>query len=241
MEKDQESIYFIYPRNFPFKLVKQVLQEGFLVSQGTPSLMADPGVQTFTEEDVAKFGIEQLCKNVMGGNNNLCVVLRIPKVYLGLDSESNIDMSPIFCQKPKSDKLVHDSFMPMHGFIYGVYSPLVAGYVSSPNYSPVCNCYGILTDEQRKVAETFVNGNDSEKAMKYYDMLVHDSKVRQEYPDTSVVEELENADKKKQLEDYYCNNPNLVVAKNVWTMPDRHKITDEELNAVIAMNQARSQ
>ena len=98
MEKYDDCVYFLYPRDLNLKYVKYVLQRGFVVSLDTPRLMSDDYVQTFTEEDVQNFGIDALCRKSIPDGDNTCVVLRIPKVYLGLAEDSNIDMSPIFSQ-----------------------------------------------------------------------------------------------------------------------------------------------
>lgn len=238
MERNDESIYFIYPAdNFNLKKIKTVLQQGYPISSGEPTLQPNEKVQSFSEEDVNNFGIENLCKKSMNGSDNACVVLRIPKSYLGLAEGTNIDMSPIFSQLKKSENRPEDWFAPMHNLIYGVYSPLTLGFITSPNYDSVCKTYGILTNEQRKMAEMFAHGSDTAKAMKYYDMLEHDSKVRNNYPSTTDIEA--DATLKNELEGYYLNNPNLVVAQNVWESNLRHKITDAEFDQAIAMNKNR--
>ena len=237
MKRDDESIYFMYPRNFSLKLVKNVLQKGFLLTTERPSLMADAGVQTFTEEDVQNFGIDALCRKSIPDGDNTCVVLRIPKVYLGLAEDSNIDMSPIFSQSKNVNGKNVDYYCPMNNFIYGVYSFHTGSLIPSPYYSPVCNCYGILTDEQRQVAERICNGNDANKAITYYEMISHDSEVRAANPETSVLEESTNASKKQSLEDWYLKNPRLTIAQNVWQeIPNRHKITDQEFDAYLPAN-----
>ena len=54
MEKYDDCVYFLYPRDLNLKYVKYVLQRGFVVSLDTPRLMSDDYVQTFTEEDVKR-------------------------------------------------------------------------------------------------------------------------------------------------------------------------------------------
>ena len=100
MENNDECIYFLYPENFSMKSVKSVFQDGYLNSIGVPSLMQHPYVQTYTEEDVKNFGIENLCRKVMDSKFSTCTVLRIPKSYLGLDANSDKDCPPIFLRIP---------------------------------------------------------------------------------------------------------------------------------------------
>jgi len=233
MEKQDDSIYFIYPRNYDLELLKEAIQGGFVVSVGKPTLMSD-GVQTFTEEDVANFGIENLCKKCMTDNANSCIVLRIPKFYLGLAENSEIDMSPIFSQTRKAG-FPDTSYAPMHSFVYGEYSPLLNGYISSPNYSPVCNCCGILTDEQRIVAEKIAGEPGNPRSKRYLDMLKQDEKVRIECPNIADL----SKEKLNELEQFYIGegSPFVVARKVLQDDLSRHRITDEEFNRAIINNQ----
>lgn len=232
-----DSLYFIYPRTYKFESLKEILQDGFIVSIDKPTLKSR-GMESYTEEAIANFGVEYWCKECLKANPNAnsCVVLRIPKFYLGLDQESDIDMSPIFWQMKKGSDvgITEDRFGPMHSLILGVYSPLLSGYVASTNYSPICDSSGILTDDQREVADKFVRDSFNPRSKKYYDMLEHDRMLREKYPHTSKILQSE----RKGLEDFYAGEGSeFTHASNVLPNNPRHRITDNELQQAIANNQ----
>ena len=231
MEKDDESIYFVCPERCSLELVKKILQYGYPFFS-EPSLQSNDKIQSFTEEDVNNVGIDKLCRQVMNGSYNTCVVLRIPKAYFGQPNKDNIDMSPIFCQEHEPET----AYMPMHGLIYGVYSEKTNGFIESPNYSPASCTFGILSDDQRAFAERIAQDpKDPERARIYREMLEHDTMVRDKYRSTY---EVENDEKlRAELESYYLDNPNLRVAQNIWGRdPNLHNITDQEFAAAIERN-----
>ena len=242
MEKKDESIYFLYPRNFTIDVAKTVFSS-FLTSKGNPTLMYGE-VQTFTEEDVANFGIENLCKSMLNENINTCVVLRIPKTYLGLAENSNVDISPIFSQvkKETNNKLQEDAFAPMNTLVCGMYSTLLSGYVANPNYSPICNCWGILTDDQRRIAEKIIRESDGPKRKKYLDILEEDDRRRMEFPDTSMLEKPENREKMEECKNFYCrpNSPYVLSEQVFDEVPNRHRMTEEDWDRVIAENRRKN-
>jgi len=181
MENKEDCIYVMYPTTFSPNTIRQVFQTSFMVSNDEPSLPKEGGRQTFTEEDVQKFGIEKLCEETMKPySGTSCIVLRIPKAYLGLNPQSGLEMSPILEQikAGKATGIEKDSFFIKNNLINGVYYPQAGGYISNPNYSPVCDCYGVYTETQKDEIKKKINAGD--KSGVYQKMLDLDSRVRSE-------------------------------------------------------------
>ena len=231
---ENDCIYFCYPRNYNLKLVKQVLQEGFLASINSPSLLEDTGCQSFTEEDVInRGGIENICKDVVSaGQYSSCVVLKIPKAYVGNDKDFVI--SPIFSQVVINDNNM--GYGPMPKLIYGVYSKDANGFVENTAYSPVCNSYGVLTDEQRMILEKKIGIEiDALKAKAYQDMINRDAWARKTYLNTVDL----SPEQIKDLEDFYLKHDKLKFLVCPWQSESDYVMTDDEFQNAININRNR--
>ena len=244
MQSYDECLYFIYPRNYDLKLQKQVLQGGFVASIKAPSLVEDGYVQTFTEEDVANFGIETLCKKTMAGSFESAIVVRIPKVYLGLDTSSQIDPTPIFSQLKKSpaNNNVTEAYGPMHNFVYGVYSNQFYGFVPSTNYSLYCEPCGVYTIDQIQMLKRMIDtqGYNKELVDRCQYLLSLNEECSTKYPRTVDLLSKENVDKKDSIVKHYTDRSILNPACDCFTKQTiRHKITDAEINACVERNMSR--
>ena len=241
MESKNDCLYVLFPKSFSKETVKQILQVSLAVSNTGPQFAKDPAMQTFTEEDVKNFGLDALCKKSMAPNNSTsCTVLRIPKAYLGLDPQSNLEVSPILDQIKggRAKGINEDTFFVKNNLIHGVYYPNAGGYVKNPNYSPVCDCYGVLTEKQKAIIQSKINSGDKNSEI-YSRMLALDARVRNECNDSfygGVGKELKH--ELDNLYRVYAVNAGIHTAVSDWSDNNtRRKITNEEFNSMIGRSQ----
>ena len=252
MESRENCTYIFYPRRLSDKDILLTMQSSFLVSTGEPSLSNNAGIQTYTEEDVKNFGINEICQRVISDANfegigcTDCVVLKVPKAYLGSDPESGLEMSPIFDMVKSGEfKGINvDSFFVKNNLMLGVYSGKYKEMITNPNYSPVCDCKGVLSIEQKNILKSKIDSGDIRSG--YYEkMLDIDRRIRENETNTlgrwdgKCYKDCFNSELADEISNLYMAEMRYSGVKTPacsWRKDDdiRHKMFADEFNGIIA-------